>query len=158
LADEDLILAVAVRGLLPRHPGPGLGRVNRRPARHRRVLRILLGVDVQRRHVRTAPAVPSALTAEDPLTLIRVPGVVKPAREHVVVLKPRARRVLIPRSPRNRPTRAREVDRRRLTVLALVEVQRPRELRARARPTANRAVPAGRPRAVRERAREHLVG
>ena len=78
-------------------------------------------------------------------------GVVEPAREDVVGAEAGARRVLVPRRPRHRPASAGEVDRRRLAVLALVEVQRPRERRGGARAAADRAVAAGRPRAVGKR-------
>src|SRR6202042_354546 len=152
LVDEDLVLAVAVGRLLPGDPGTWLGRIGGRPAGHRRVLSVLVGVDVQRRDVRSGAVVAPALTAEDPLALVRVAGVVEATGEHVVVVKAGAGRVFVPGRPRNGPARAGEVDRRRLTILALIEIQRSRELRARARVAAEGAVAARGPGTVRERA------
>ena len=81
-------------------------------------------MDVQRRDRHATAARSPALTGEDPLALVRIAGVVEAAGEHVVVAEPGPDRVLIPRRPWNGPPSAREVDRRRLTILPLVEVQR----------------------------------
>ena len=129
LGHEDLVL-VDARGvgalLLPGHPRTRLGRIGRRTTRDRGVLGALVGVDVQRWDRRAGRRRYAALTGEDPLAA----GVVKPAGEDVVGAEAGAGRVLVPGGPRNGPSGPGEVDRRRLAVLALVEVQRAWERRA----------------------------
>src|ERR1700722_19255856 len=160
--NEDLV-RVADRprrrrgSLLPGDPWAGLRRVDRRAACHRRVLGILVGVDVQRRNRDAAAAGATTLPREDPSALIGVADVVEAAGEDIVVGESRSSRVLIPGGPRNRATCSREVDRRSLAVLPLVEVQRAAEYRTCARAPADRTAASRAPRPFRERAHKRLV-
>src|SRR5262249_26470574 len=137
------------RRLVPRDPRSGIGPGCRRTASDRRVLRRLADVDVQRRD-RGANRRP-VLPGEAP----HAGGVVEAAGLALVVAE--RRRVLVPRRPWDVAPGAREVDRRRLGVLARVEVQRAGERLGRTRLAVAGSVAAGRPGAVGERPYEDLV-
>src|SRR6185312_13767192 len=118
LGDEDLVVVAGARDvavlLLPGHPRHGRVARHRGAARHRRVLRLLVGVDVERGN-----AGPAVLALGHP----RVAGGVKAAGEDLLLT---AQRLvgLIPRVPRHVASRAREVDRRGLRDGVGVDVQR----------------------------------
>src|SRR5262249_44459535 len=145
------------RRLLPRNPRPGLGGIDGRAAGYRRVFRVLVGVDVQRRHGRARSSVAAALAGEDPLSLVGVAGVVEAAREDVVFFEGSPFGVLVPGRPRHRPARPGEVDRRGLAILALVGGERATQGRRAAGAPADGAVAARGPFATGERAHEDLV-
>src|SRR5205085_1273525 len=120
--NEDLILSADRRGgpFLPGDPRSRLVRIDGRAAGHRGVLGVLVGMDVQGRNRDGATAEAAILPGKDPLALVGVAAVVKPAGEDVVAAEPRSARQLVPGRPRNGAARAGEIDRRRLPVLALV--------------------------------------
>src|SRR5204863_3525868 len=122
-------------------------RINGRAAGYGGVLGVLAGMDVQRWNRDRATTQAAVLAGEDPLALVHIAGVVKSAGEDIVIAEPG--RELVPRRPRYGAARAREIDRRRLSVPRLVEVERPGESRARARAAPDGAVAAGGPLSAR---------